>query len=62
MENASLEQEWQHFKRILVESAREVCGEVVCKDRKFRTPWWNQEVKEAIKEKKEFWQINQKDH
>ena len=55
MENASLEQEWQHFKRILVESAREVCGEVVCKDRKFRTPWWNQEVKEAIKEKKEYY-------
>ena len=32
-------------------SAKEVCGEVICKDRKYRTPWWTEEVKEAVKER-----------
>ena len=48
----NVEEEWQEFKRAIVGSAKEVCGEVICKDRKYRTPWWTEEVKEAVKEKK----------
>jgi len=48
----NVEEEWQEFKRAIVGSAKEVCGEVICKDRKYRTPWWTEKVKKAVKEKK----------
>ena len=46
-----IEKEWLLFKSAIISSAAESCGQKrlrVVGDSEKRTPWWNQEVKEAI--------------
>ena len=51
-----IEKEWLLFKSAIISSAAESCGRKrlrVAGDSEKRTPWWNQEVKEAIRAKKD---------
>ena len=50
-----IEKEWLQFRSAIISSAAESCGRKrlrVAGDSEKRTPWWNQEVKEAIRAKK----------
>jgi hypothetical protein len=51
------EEAWQTFKTIVQEGARKVCGTVVINKNKKQTSWWNEEIKEQIKKKKNKWEI-----
>jgi hypothetical protein len=51
------EEAWQTFKTILQEGVRKVCGTVVINKNKKQTAWWNEEIKEQIKKKKNKWEI-----
>ena len=51
-----IEKEWLLFRPLIILSAAESCGRKrlrVVGDSEKRTPWWNQEVKEAIRAKKD---------
>ena len=51
-----IEKEWVLFRSAIISSAAESCGRKrlgVAGDSEKRTPWWNQEVKEAIRTKKD---------
>ena len=51
-----IEKEWLLFRSAIISSAAESCGRKrlrVASDSEKRTPWWNQEVKEAIRAKKD---------
>ena len=51
-----IEKEWLLFRSAIISSAAENCGRKrlrVAGDSEKRTPWWNQEVKEAIRAKKD---------
>ena len=51
-----IKNEWLLFKSAIISSAAESCGRKrlrVAGDCGKRTPWWNQEVKEAIRAKKD---------
>ena len=51
-----IEKEWLLFGSAIISSAAESCGRKwlrVAGDREKITPWWNQEVKEAIRAKKD---------
>ena len=51
-----IEREWLLFRSAIISSAAESCGRKrlrVAGDREKRTSWWNQEVKEAIRAKKD---------
>ena len=51
-----IEMEWSLFKSAITASAVESCGRKrlrVAADSEKRTPWWNQDVKEAIRAKKD---------
>ena len=51
-----IEREWLLFRSAIISSAAESCGRKrlrVAGDSEKRTPWWNQEVKEAIRAKKD---------
>ena len=51
-----IEKEWLLFKSAIISSAAESCGQKwlqVAGDSEKRTPWWNQEVKKAIRAKKD---------
>ena len=50
--NITLEEKWVAFKQAIIGTAEEVCGEVKQGQRMKRTPWWNEKVKEAVKEKR----------
>ena len=46
-----IEREWLLFRSAIISSAAESCGRKrlrMAGDSEKRTPWWNQEVKEAI--------------
>ena len=48
-----IEKEWLLFRSAIISSAAESCGRKrlrMAGDSEKRTPWWNQEVKEAIRE------------
>ena len=50
-----IEKEWLLFRSAIISSAAESCGQKrlrMAGDSEKRTPWWNQEVKGAIREKK----------
>ena len=51
----NIEQAWSLYKGVLTESAREVCGSKTIGGRAKRTAWWNDNVKQKVKEKKEAW-------
>ena len=51
-----IEKEWLLFRSAIISPAAESCGRKrlrVAGDSEKRTPWWNQEVKEAIRAKKD---------
>ena len=51
-----IEREWLQFRSAIISSAAKSCGRKrlrVAGDSEKRTPWWNQEVKEAIRAKKD---------
>ena len=51
-----IEKEWLLFTSAIISSAAESCGQKrlrVAGDSEKRTPWWNEEVKEAIRAKKD---------
>ena len=52
----NIEKEWLLFRSAIILSAAESCERKrlrVAGDREKRTPWWNQEVKEALRAKKD---------
>ena len=52
----NIEREWLLFRSAVISSAAESCGRKrlrVAGDSEKRTPWWNQEMKEAIRAKKD---------
>ena len=54
--NKNIEKDWLLFRSAIISSAAESCGRKrlrVAGDSEKRTPWWNQEVKEAIRAKKD---------
>ena len=54
-----IEKEWLLFRSAIISSAAESCGRKwlrVAGNSEKRTPWWNQEVKEAIQAKKDAFQ------
>lgn len=59
-ENTTIDQKWEIFKTAILESAEEVCGRVKIGQRKKRTPWWNETVRQVVKEKKQAWKKYQK--
>ena len=55
-ESEDIEKEWLPFRSAIISSAAESCGRKrlrVAGDSEKRTPWWNQDVKEAIRAKKD---------
>lgn len=50
-ESQDIEKEWAGFRDTVLEVAEELLGTTWCKDRKKRTPWWNNAVKSACKKK-----------
>lgn len=56
-ETMNLEQLWQYFKEIVLTSAKEACGTTTRNINKKQTRWWNQEIKEEVKSKKEKWKF-----
>ena len=51
-----IKKEWLLFRSSIISSASESCGQkrlIVTGDSEKRTPWWNQEVKEAIRATKD---------
>lgn len=53
--NDGIEECWKNFKKILLESARETCGEMKGRSGTKQTAWWNAEIKNEVKIKKEKW-------
>ena len=43
---------WRQMKGIMMESAQDICGMTTCPCRHKETWWWNEEVAEAVREKK----------
>jgi len=43
---------WQHMKDIMMETAQEICGMTKGPRRHIETWWWNEEVAEAVRDKK----------
>ena len=52
VEGESVEKTWAEFKECILSAAVEVCGMRRRKNQQKRTSWWNNEVREAVKEKK----------
>ena len=48
--NSTIEIYWQLYKEALTSSMDEVCGRKLIKGNGKRTAWWNEKVKEKIKE------------
>ena len=46
---------WEEVKRAMTESAREVCGSVRAGGGNPKHVWWNDQVKAAVKTKKDAW-------
>lgn len=56
-EDVDLEQLWCQFKEIILTAAKETCGTIAIKKNKKQTKWWNQEIKNEVKIKKEKWKL-----
>ena len=50
--SSNVEEVWGEFKKNIMETAAEVCGMQRCRNAKKRTRWWNENMKQAIKNKK----------
>jgi len=51
-ESSNVEEVWSEFKKSVMETAAEVCGWRQCRNVQKRTRWWNEEVKQTVKNKK----------
>ena len=51
----NIESAWSVYKNTLIEAANEVCGQKRIGGKQKRTQWWNEKVKQKVKEKKEAW-------
>jgi len=54
-ESEDIEKKWSLFSSAIIASAVECCGQKrlrLAEDSEKRTPWWNQDVKKAIRAKK----------
>ena len=51
-ESSNVEQVWEEFKKSVMETAAEVCGMQQGRNAQKRTRWWNEKVKQTIKNKK----------
>ena len=63
-ELASLEKDWDCFKTLIKEAAKDCCGSTkVGGSRKTQTAWWTDEMKGEVLKKKELWRkyLNTKD-
>ena len=52
--------EWSLFRTAMISSAVESCGHKrfrLAVGNEVRTPWWNQDVKEAIRAKKDAFKV-----
>ena len=47
-----LNEHWYKMKKIMMETARHICGMSEGPCRRKETWWWNEEVAEAVREKK----------
>ena len=55
--NSTIEEIWAKLKNTLLETAEEVCGKTKKPLKKRETWWWNNEVKNAVCEKRRLWKI-----
>jgi len=52
---------WQQMKRIMMESAQDICGMTKGPCRHKGTWWWNEQVAEAVGEKKiKVWKVEER--
>jgi len=52
---------WQQMKRIMMESAQDICGMTKGPCRHKETWWWNEQVAEAVGEKKiKVWKVEER--
>ena len=56
-----VEEEWCALRNTLVGITEELCGRVSGKRKRKETPWWNENVKAAVKQKKETWKKKEED-
>src|SRR5678816_2194491 len=54
-EQVETEQIWEQMKEAVVSSAKEVCGCAKVGNKNVNSEWWNVEVMQAVKSKKEAW-------
>src|SRR5678815_1668645 len=54
-EQVETEQIWEQMKEVIVSSAKEVCGCAKVGSKNVKSEWWNEEVMQAVKSKKEAW-------
>uniref|UniRef100_A0A1Y1JWU5 Reverse transcriptase domain-containing protein n=1 Tax=Photinus pyralis TaxID=7054 RepID=A0A1Y1JWU5_PHOPY len=55
VENIGIEESWKKFKNRILETAREICGEHKGTRNDKKTEWWNKEIKDEVKAKKNLW-------
>ena len=51
LESSNVEEVWGKFKKSVMETAVEACGLQQCRNAQKRTRWWNEKMKQAIKNK-----------
>ena len=51
----SVEDKWNNYKTVILKAARSSCGIINQNKNKKQTKWWNQEIKESVKIKKQKW-------
>lgn len=54
-EVGSVEEEWANFKKAFVSTEESVCGRTSTRVKEKETPWWNEEVRKVVREKKTAW-------
>lgn len=52
----SLEKMWQAFREICLTSASETCGKMIINRNRKQTRWWNEEIRNEVRQKKQKWQ------
>ena len=53
--DSDIETLWKKFKNIVIETAKTVCGTFRKSNEKPQTAWWNENIKQEVKIKKEKW-------
>lgn len=56
--DGNVEDLWQLFKHMLLETSKEVCGTILLDNTRKQTAWWNEEIKNQVKAKKDKWKIH----